>query len=136
VKNEMTISGLQPWRVPFVIGSVARLAYGLGAVLAPEWMGGRLAPTLRNHPDPRMNLRGFGGAQSAIAIYTLTTATTPARARSMLRLNMLVEALDAGVSVLEWRDRGELDRVAAGGVAFNLTGLACWTIAFAALRAG
>lgn len=123
------------WRVPFVIGSTARLAYGLGAMLAPEWMGGRLAPELRGHPDPRMNLRGFGGAQSAIAIYSLTAATTPARARSLLRLNVLVDALDAGVSLLERRDRGRFDQMAAGGVAVNLAGLACWTSALAALRA-
>src|SRR3954452_9982759 len=105
----MTISGLQPWRVPFVIGSVARLAYGLGAVLAPEWMGGRLAPTLRGHPDPRMNLRGFGGAQSAVALYTLVTATSPTAARSPLLLNCLVDTFDTVVSLLERRDRGRFD---------------------------
>ena len=125
---------MRAWRVPFVIGSTVRLAYGLGAVLVPEWMGGRLAPELRGHPDPRMNLRGFGGAQSAIAIYTLAAATTPARARSLLCLNVLVDALDTGVSLLERRDRGRFDEMAAGGVAVNFAGLACWTIAFAALR--
>ena len=56
------------WRAAVVVGSTARLAYGLASVLAPEWMGGRLAPSLRGHADPRMNLRGFGGAQSAIAL--------------------------------------------------------------------
>jgi hypothetical protein len=117
-----------------VIGSAGRLAYGLGAVLAPEWMGGRLAPSLRGHPDPRMNLRGFGGAQSAIALYTLMTATTAAGARSALRLNLLVDSLDTVVSLLERRDRGRFDEMAAGGVAVNVLGLACWTIAAAALR--
>jgi hypothetical protein len=122
------------WRAPFVVGSVARLAYGLGAVLAPEWMGGRLAPSLRGHPDPRMNLRGFGGAQSAVAIYTLTAATTPAGARSALRLNALVDACDTAVSLLERRDRGRFDLMATGGVALNVAGLACWAVAAAALR--
>lgn len=122
------------WRVPFVLGSVGRLAYGLGAMLAPEWMEGRFAPTLREHPDPRMNLRGFGGAQSAVAVYTLVRATTPARARGVLALNLLVDGFDAGVSALEWRARGELDRIAGGGVAVNLLALACWTAAAAALR--
>jgi hypothetical protein len=125
---------MTPWRVPFVLGSAGRLAYGLGSVLAPEWMGGRLAPSLRGHPDPRMNLRGFGGAQSAIALYTLTTATTPAGARSALRLNVLVDGLDAVVSLLEWRDRGKLDEMAAGGVALNVAGLTCWSVARRALR--
>jgi hypothetical protein len=121
------------WRVPFVVGSAARLAYGVASVLAPEWMGGRLAPTLRGHPDPRMNLRGFGGAQSAVAVYTLTTATTHAGARDALRLNMLVDGFDAAVSLLEWRDRGRLDLMAAGGIALNVAGLTCWALAHSAL---
>src|SRR5215217_7534656 len=100
---------MEAWRTPFVIGGAARLAYGLGSIFAPEWMAGRLAPTLRGHPDPRMNLRGFGGAQSAIALYTLTTATTRAGARDALRLNALTDGLDTVVSLLEWRDRGKLD---------------------------
>ena len=122
------------WRAAFVIGSAARLAYGLGAVFAPEWMGGRLAPTLRGHPDPRMNLRGFGGAQSAVALYTLIEATTPAGARSALRLNALVDGCDTVVSLLERRDRGRFDEMAAGGVAVNVAGLTCWAIARRALR--
>jgi hypothetical protein len=81
-----------------------------------------------------MNLRGFGGAQSAIAIYTLMASTTPDGARRVLRLNALVDALDTVVSLLEWRDRGEFDRMAAGGVAVNIAGLTCTAIAAAALR--
>ena len=122
------------WRVPFVVGSTGRLAYGLASVVAPEWMGGRFAPSLRGHADPRMNLRGFGGAQSAIALYTLTAATSKARARDVLRLNALVDGMDAVVSLLEWRDRGKLDQMAAGGVAINIAGLTCWALAHAALR--
>jgi hypothetical protein len=125
---------LKAWRVPFVAGSATRLAYGLGAVLAPEWMSGRLAPQILSHPDPRMNLRGFGGAQSAIGIYTLMAATTPDGARRVLRLNALVDALDTVVSLLEWRDRGKFDEMAAGGVAVNIAGLSCWAVAAAALR--
>src|SRR3712207_6932869 len=102
------------WRAPIVVGSAARLAYGLGCVLAPEWMGGRLAPTLRGHADPRMNLRGFGGAQSGVALHTLKESATPEGARTVLRLNMLVDGFDCVVSLLEWRDRGRLDDMAAG----------------------
>jgi hypothetical protein len=125
---------MEAWRVPFVAGSTARLAYGLAAIFAPEWMSGRLAPRLLGHPDPRMNLRGFGGAQSAVAIYTLLAATNPAAARSVLHLNALVDGLDTVVSLLERRDRGKFDQIAAGGVAVNIAGLACWTAAGAALR--
>ena len=123
------------WRVPFVVGSAARLAYGLGSVFAPEWMArNRLAPQLRGHPDPRMNLRGFGGAQTGIALYTLATATTPDGARSALKLNALVDGLDAVVSALEIRARGRVDFVAGGGVAVNVVGLLVSGSAALALR--
>ena len=125
---------MQAWRKPLVIGSAGRLAYGLGCVLAPEWMGGRLAPTLRGHAEPRMNLRGFGGAQSGVALHTLRESATPEGARAVLRLNMLVDGFDCVVSLLEWRDRGRLDDMAAGGVVFNVAGLTCWTLALRALR--
>src|SRR3954447_5007854 len=126
--------GMKLWRVPFVIGSAGRLAYGLGAMLAPEWMAGRLAPTLQGHPDPRMNLRGFGGAQTGIALYTLASARTRGQARSLLGLNAAVDAFDAGVSLLERRDRGRTDLMVAGGVAVNVAALICWSAAAAALR--
>src|SRR5690242_15587106 len=121
------------WKVPFLVGSTARLAYGLGCILAPQQMAGRLAPTVRG-PDSRMNLRGFGGAQSGIALYTLAKAKTKAGARSALVLNALVDGFDAMVSTLEIRDRGGVDLVAAGGVAVNVIGLSCWTTAALALR--
>jgi hypothetical protein len=111
------------------------LAYGLGSMFTPEWMATRrLAPTLRNHPDPRMNLRGFGGAQSGIAIYTLATARDRDGAVHVLRLNALVDTLDAGVSMLEIWDRGRVDIVAAGGVVFNVVMLGLWAAAAWTLR--
>jgi hypothetical protein len=121
------------WKLPFTIASTARLFYGLGCVFAPQHVAGRLAPTARG-ADSRMNLRGFGGAQSGIAVYTLAAARTKAGARSALLLNALVDGFDAGVSTLEIRDRGGIDAVAAGGVAVNVLGLACWTTAALALR--
>jgi hypothetical protein len=109
-----------------VVGSIARLAYGAGAMLAPEWMAEHLAPSLQDHADPRMNLRGFGGAHTAIAVYTLAVSRSPDRARTVLGLNALADTLDAGVSLLEWRARGKVDPVVAGGVAINVAGLVCW----------
>jgi hypothetical protein len=126
---------MERWRIPFVVGSAARLAYGAAAVLAPERMDGRLAPRLHGRPDPRMNLRGFGGAQSAVAVYTLATARTPRGARSALLLNALTDGFDTGVSLLERRDRGAVDRIVAGGVALNVGGLLLWAVAARALRA-
>src|SRR4051794_26572121 len=121
------------WKAPLRIASAARLLYGLGCILAPQQMAGRLAPTVRG-PDARMNLRGFGGAQSGIALYTLAKARSRDGARSALALNSLVDGFDAMVSTLEIRDRGGADLVAAGGVAVNVVGLVCWTSAALALR--
>src|SRR5687768_2723421 len=116
------------WQTPMTIASVGRLAYGLGSMLAPEWMArSRLAPSLANHPDPRMNLRGFGGAQSGIALYTLASTRNRRQARSALRLNAVVDVFDAGVSMLEIRDRGRVDTVAGGGVVFNVILMAFWS---------
>jgi hypothetical protein len=123
------------WRLPILLGSFVRLAYGSAAVIAPVAMSGRLAPEIHDLPDPRMNLRGFGGALSAIALYTLATARTPEAARSVLWLNVITDTYDTGVSLLELRSRGTVDRVVAGGFAFNFAGLVCWTLAARALRA-
>src|SRR5437764_766703 len=105
------------WRVPFLVGSVVRLAYGTGAAIAPSTMSRRrLAPRIYDMPDPRMNLRGFGGALSAIALYTIASARSPERARSLLWLNALTDTCDTAVSLLELRARGKLDRVVVGGL--------------------
>jgi hypothetical protein len=122
------------WRVPFLVGGLARLAFGAGMMLAPEWMGGRLAPTLQDHPDPRMNLRGMGGTQTGVALYTLASARSAHSARAALGLNALVDGLDVAVSLLERRDRGELDAMVAGGIAVNVAALLIWTAAAASLR--
>jgi hypothetical protein len=123
--RELTV--IKAWQVLFRVGSVARLAYGLGSVLAPEWMAERYAPSPEDHADPRMNLRGFGGAHTAIALYSLAMATSVPRARTALGLNALVDALDAYTTLLERRDRGRFDRVVAGGLVLNLAALLCWT---------
>lgn len=47
-------------------GSMTRLSYGLGALLAPDVMSlRRLAPDIRGHADGRMDFRGFGDCTSA-----------------------------------------------------------------------
>jgi hypothetical protein len=81
-----------------------------------------------------MNLRGFGGALSAIALYTIASARSPERARSLLWLNALTDMCDTAVSLLELRARRRLDRVVVGGLAINVAALAWWTLATLALR--
>jgi hypothetical protein len=81
-----------------------------------------------------MNLRGFGGAQTGIGLYTLAMARSRDGARTALRLNTLVDGLDSVVSALEIRARGRVDLMGAGGVAVNVASLACWSWAAAGLR--
>jgi hypothetical protein len=50
-------------------GSSVRLAYGIGCLVAPDWMSGRLAPDVRGHADGRMSLRGFGGLYTPNTVF-------------------------------------------------------------------
>ena len=123
------------WRVPFVIGGLARLVIGGGYLFVPEWMGGRLAPRIDGHAGARMNLRGMGGTQAGVALYTLARARRPDSARTALSINLLVDGLDLIVSsFLEWRDRGEFDALVAGDIAVNGSAVLCYTAAAALLR--
>ena len=123
------------WRVPFVIGGLARLVIGGGYLFVPEWMGGRLAPRIDGHAGARMNLRGMGGTQAGVALYTLARARRPESARTALSLNLLVDGLDLVVSsLLEWRDRGAVDALVAGDIAVNGTAVLCYTAAAALLH--
>ena len=112
-----------------VAGSTARLAYGVGSLVAPDWMSGRLAPDVRGHADGRMNLRGFGGQHIAIALLTMVAAHRTDLARPALALNLGCETFDAAAAVLELRDRGGPDRIAVGGIATPLIGALTWTAA-------
>jgi hypothetical protein len=114
-------------------GGLFRMAYGLGAILAPDAMSLRLAPDIRNHPAGRMNLRGFGGVQTALGGFTIWAAGDPRHARPALGLNLAADVLDSVVSAMEWRDRGRADRVVVGGVLLNVAGVATWAAALRGL---
>ena len=123
------------WRVPFVIGGLARLVICGGMLLVPERMAGRLAPRIDGHAGARMNSRGMGGTQTGVALYTLARARSAESARTALSLNLLVDGLDLVVtSFLEWRDRGEIDALVAGDIAVNGSFVLCYTAAAALLR--
>ncbi len=123
------------WKVPYVTGALARLAIGSGYLLVPEWMGGRLAPRIDGHAGARMNLRGMGGTQTGVALYTLARARSAQSARTALSLNLLVDGLDLVLSsLLEWRDRGEIDALVAGDIAVNGTAVLCYAAAAALLH--
>jgi hypothetical protein len=123
------------WKVPFVMGGLARLVICGGYLFVPEWMGGRLAPRIDGHAGARMNLRGMGGTQTGVALYTLARARNAESARTALSLNLLVDGLDLVVSsFLEWRDRGKVDAWVAGDIAVNGTFVLCYSAAAVLLR--
>ena len=114
-----------------VLGSVVRLGYGLGALLAPRQMAGRLAAA---ETGSVMNLRGFGGQHVAVAVFTLLASRSGDGAEPALRLNAGLEVCDAVAGALEVRERGRGDPVAVGGVVLPFVGLATWMAALRRLR--
>jgi uncharacterized protein YjeT (DUF2065 family) len=111
-------------------GALLKVAYGVGSMFAPEWMSRReLAPDARGHPDSRMNLRGLGGYVLAVGGVTLWTAVSGRDLRPALALNLAIDSADTVVGLLEWRDRGHLDKAALGGIGVPGFGVAVWLTA-------
>ena len=112
------------------VGALLRLTYGLGALFAPRFMAGRYAAA---EPDSVMNLRGFGGQQIAIGIFTLLSSRSKEMARPVLLLNAGVEVCDMVAGGLEVRERGARDPIALGGVLLPFVGLTTWLTALITL---
>jgi hypothetical protein len=113
-----------------VAGSLTRLSYALGALLAPDTMSAlRLAPDIRGHAAGRMDFRAFGGLHINIALLTLRAACLNRDPEIALGLNIGCELSDLATTLLEWRDRGGPDRLLLGSVAVAAAGLATWTTA-------
>jgi hypothetical protein len=115
-------------------GALVRLSYGTGALLAPDAMAARrLAPDVRGHPDGRMDFRGFGALHVNVALLTLYAAFRGWEPRTVAKLNLGCELVDTGTGLLEWRDRGQADRMVVGSLVLSLVGVANWATALRAL---
>jgi hypothetical protein len=116
------------------LGGLIRMSYGLGALLAPDRMSAsRIAPDVRDHPDGRMDFRGFGGLHTNIASATLCSAATDRYVAPMLVLNLGCEIADTAAGLLEWRDRGGPDRLVVGSLVLSTVGVGLWTSALRSL---
>jgi hypothetical protein len=105
-------------------GSVVRIAYGLGALLAPERMvAAGVAPDTHELADPRLTLRAFGGHQLAIGCMTLGAIRSRRLARRAVALSLAIDALDVTSALIEQRVRGGRDRTVLGGYAISGTGV-------------
>jgi hypothetical protein len=118
-------------------GSLVRLAYGLGAFLAPERMvRAGYAPDTHELADPRLLLRAFGGHLLVTASLTLAAARSRRLARQAATLSLLVDTLDVASAVLEQRARGHRDRTVTGGYQISGAGMIAFAWALSALRRG
>jgi hypothetical protein len=113
-----------------VAGSLMRLSFALGLLLAPEAMSvRRLAPDTRDDSFARMTTRAFGGVHINVALLTLRAAVLDRETRLALGLNLGCELADLTATLLAWRDSGRPDRNLIASMVLQSAGLATWTLA-------
>jgi hypothetical protein len=109
-------------------GALTRLAYGGGALFAPDAMcAHRLAPDIRGHAGGRMDFRGFGGLHLSIAVLTLRAALQNRHTHLLLGLSVGCELSDVAATLLELRARGRADPTVRGSLILATAGLVTWT---------
>lgn len=98
-----------------VAGSIARLSYAAGLLLAPKSMSRwRLIGPDPRDPYARMTTRAFGALHSHLALQTIRSAVVGRDVPLMLKLNIGCDLGDMLGPALEWR-YGDLPGVAAAG---------------------
>lgn len=118
-----------------VAGSIVRVAYGVGALLAPQRMvAAGFAPDTHGLPDPRLTLRAFGGHLLVTGCMTLAAVRARRDVREAAALSMLIDAFDVVSTVLEQRARGGPDATITGGYRLSGTGATTFALALAGLR--
>jgi len=118
-----------------VLGSVFRLAYGVGAFAAPRAMErARLAAQTDDRPDPRLLQRAFGAHQALAAGFTLAALRSEDLLRPAILMSALLDGVDIASAVAEVRARGGVDRTLAGGLALSGTGVVTFLAALRALE--
>jgi hypothetical protein len=118
-----------------VLGSVFRLAYGVGAFAAPRAMEqARLAAQTEDRPDPRLLQRAFGAHQVLVAAFTLAALRSDGLLRPAIALSALLDGADTAAALAEVRARGGVDRTLAGGLAVSGAGVVTFVAALRALE--
>jgi hypothetical protein len=120
-----------------VAGSLARLSYALGLLLAPHEMNKlRLAAATPSNPIATMTTRAFGAVHTNLALLTLRAALLKRDARLALRLNLACDFGDLIATLLERRD-GDLTRgETVASVALQSASMATWSAVLRADRRG
>jgi hypothetical protein len=120
-----------------VAGSLARLSYALGLLLAPDAMSQRrLAASTHDNAIATMTTRAFGAVHTNLSLVTLRAAFLNRDTRIALGLNLGCDFGDLIATLLEWRD-GDLSAAAAvASVALQSASMATWTTVLRAERRG
>jgi hypothetical protein len=114
-------------RLLLTLGSLFRLAVGVGYLAGPDEMARRqLAPDIRGHPNGRMSTRGFGALHLGIALGTLRAAARDEGCRDAAVLNLICSLGDSAATLLERGDRGRWDRVVLGSVPVDVLDVMWW----------
>lgn len=118
-------------RAWILTGSSVRMAYGVGALLAPRQMvAAEYAPDTHELDDPRLLLRAFGGHQLAVGYLTLIALRqSPEVLRRAAALSLLIDVFDIGSAVLELKSRKQPDQTVLSGMIFSGTGAAVFAAA-------
>jgi hypothetical protein len=110
-----------------------RLAYGVGAALAPQSMEAlRLAPALPERPDGRLFVRAFGGHMILVAALGLAAVLRRRGERGAAAAALGIDLADIGVALVEAQRRGRLEPDLSGGLVISGLGAATAALAFAA----
>jgi hypothetical protein len=103
-------------------GGAVHVAYGAGALLAPERMvSAQYAPDTHGLPDPRLLLRAFGGHLLITGAIALTATRSPRHARPAAALCLLINTLDVTSTILELHTRGHADQTIKGAITLSST---------------
>lgn len=116
-------------------GSLARLSYALGLLLAPHEMNKlQLAAATRGNPVATMTTRAFGAVHVNLSLLTLRAAFLERDARVALGLNIGCDLGDLIATLLERRN-GDLGRgETVASVALQCAGMATWATVLRAER--
>lgn len=115
-------------RALMVAGSLARLSYALGLLLAPHGMNKlQLAAATRDNAVATMTTRAFGAVHTNLSLLTLRAAFLNRDTRVALGLNIACDFGDLVATLLERRD-GDLGRgEVLASVVLQSAGMATWT---------
>ncbi len=111
-------------------GSLVRLSYALGLLLAPDAMSKlRLAPATPNNAYATMTTRAFGAVHTNVSLLSLRAGVANRDVPLALSLNIGCDLGDLIATFLEWRRDGLPGAAAVGSLAVQSAGIATWSMA-------